>query len=159
MIPTRTPIGAGTVNLTKADMELGDGGRDIGLRFTDLDLESLEGIDILDAYIEFTARSGSSGAINATVKLENSLNPATFSAASGPTDRDTFDFTANWTDNSVPATGSTFRTDDLSDLIEEFIMAKAADLGTDNDLAFIIEDVSGVRKALSFEGGEAPELV
>jgi hypothetical protein len=150
---------AGTVNLTKADLELGDGGRDIGLRFTDLDLESLEGVDILDAYIEFTARSGSSGAVSATVKLENSLNPATFSAASGPADRDTFDFTADWTDSSVPAAGSKFRTDDLSDLIEAFLASKNAELGTDDDLAFVIEDVSGVRKALSFEGGAAAELV
>ena len=36
---------------------------------------------------------------------------------------------------------------------------KSSDLGTDDDLAFIIEDVSGVRKALSFEGGAAAELV
>ena len=151
--------GAGTVNLTKTDLELGDGGRDIGLRFTDLDLESLEGVDILDAYIQFTARSGSSGAINATVKLQDTVSAATFSAASGPTDRDTFDFVANWTDSSVPAAGSTFRTDDLSDLIEAFVAAKSADLGTQDDLAFIIEDVSGVRKALSFEGDAAPELV
>jgi hypothetical protein len=152
-------VDAGTVNLTKADMELGDGGRDIGLRFTDLDLESLEGVDILDAYIQFTARSGSSGAVSATVKLEDTLSAATFSAASGPTDRDTFDFVADWTDSSVPAAGSTFRTDDLSDLIEAFVAAKSGDLGTQDDLAFIIEDVSGVRKALSFEGGAAAELV
>ena len=151
--------GAGTVNLTKADVELGDGGRDVGLRFTDLDLKSLEGVDILDAYIQFTARSGSSGAINATVKLEDTLSAATFSAASGPTDRDTFDFVANWTDSAVPASGSTFRTDDLSDLIETFVAEKSADLGMQDDLAFVIEDVSGVRKALSFEGGAAAELV
>ena len=140
-------------------MELGDGGRDVGLRFTDLDLESLEGVDILDAYIQFTARSGSSGAINATVKLQDTVSAATFSAASGPTDRDTFDFVANWTDSSIPAAGSTFRTDDLSDLIEAFVLEKSLDLGTQDDLAFIIEDVSGVRKALSFEGAAAPELV
>jgi hypothetical protein len=152
---------AGTVNLFKTDMELGDGGRDIGLRFTDLDLANLVGVDITDAYIEFTARSGSSGAINATIKLQDTVSAPTFSLASGPADRlaDTFDFVANWTDSAVPPTGSTFRTDDFSDLVEAFIVANSGDLGQSNDLAFIIEDISGVRKTLSFDSGGAPELV
>ena len=151
---------AGTVNLTKTDLELGDNGRDIGLRFTDLDLQSLEGANIVDAYIEFTARSGNSSPINATIKLQDTLTAPTFTFANGPTDRsDTFEFTATWNDSTVPTTGSTFRTDNFAGLIETFLDDKSGDLGTADDLAFIIEDVSGVRKALSFEGGEPAELV
>ena len=37
--------------------------------------------------------------------------------------------------------------------------SRNGELSNSDALAFIIEDVSGVRKALSFEGGEAPELV
>ena len=153
---------AGTVNLAKADLELGDGGRDVGLRFTELDLLSLAEADITDAYIEFTARSGNIGTIDATIKLQNTLSAPTFTGANGPTDRlaDAFVFDqTTWTDSSVPTTTSTFRTTNFADLIEAFIADKSGDLTTDDELVFIIEDVTGVRKALSFEGGDAPVLV
>ncbi|WP_299819400.1 cadherin-like domain-containing protein [uncultured Jannaschia sp.] len=150
----------GSVNLGKTDLELGDGGRDIGLRFTDLDLESLEGVDITDAYIEFTARSngGSSGTVEARIALEDSISAATFSSGNTPMDRDRFDF-VEWSDGDVPGAGEVFRTADFSDMLEDFLVEWQDDLGTSDDIAFVIEDESGVRKAQSFEGGAAPVLV
>ena len=154
--------GNDTVNLTKADLELGDGGRDLGLRFTDLDLAVLVGADITDAYIEFVGRpsGGSTGTVQATVALENSLSAATFAPGDGPRDRDTFDF-VEWTDGGVPGAGQTFRTTDLSGLLEDFIAANQGAVGGGDDLAFVIEDIAGVRKAVAFDADpeDAPVLV
>ena len=150
----------GGVNLGKTDLELGDSGRDLGLRFTDLDLASLEGVDITDAYIEFTTRpnGGNSGTVEARVALEDSISAATFSSGDTPMDRDRFDF-VEWSDGDVPGAGEVFRTADFSDMLEDFLLDWEDDLTTSDDIAFIIEDESGVRKAQSFEGGEAPVLV
>lgn len=149
----------GAINLTKADLELGDGGRDLGLRFTGLDLAGVDPADLIDAYIEFTARSGSSGTVSATIKIEDSLSAATFSAADTPADRDTFAFETNWTDSAVPGAGAKFRTDSFAEALESFLVANQGAVSGSDELAFVIEDIGGVRKALSFDGGAAPELV
>jgi hypothetical protein len=153
--------GGGAVDLTKPNLELGDAGRDIGLRFTGLDLESLAGNNITSAYIEFTngASGGSSGTIDAVIALENSFSTETFSTASKPADRDQFVFNTDWVDSIVPDSGEVFRTEDISDMLEAFIGSFESGLSNDDDLTFIITDNAGIREISSFEGGNAPKLV
>lgn len=150
----------GNVNLGKSDIELGDGGRDVGLRFQDVDLASLQGVDITDAYLQFTTRAngGNVGALSATIAIEDSVSAATFSGANSPLDRDQFDF-VQWTDTDVPGAGEEFRSVNFAGMLEAFVAEWDGSLETDNDIAFVIEDDNGVRRFESFEGGDAPVLV
>jgi hypothetical protein len=158
----------GAVNLSKKDLELGDSGRDLGLRFTELDLASLGNADITDAYIEFTGRDngGNSGALVATIKLDDTLSAPTFSSGNSPASRvdggaDDFVFAVEWSDSNVPAANASFRTTNFADEFEAFLATYATELGSSDALAFVIEDQSGVRKAQSFDGDpeDAPILV
>ncbi|SLN64974.1 Quinoprotein glucose dehydrogenase B precursor [Roseivivax jejudonensis] len=153
--------GGGAVNVTKTDLELGDSGRDIGLRFTGLDLEFLESVTITGAYLEFTNRAsgGSSGTIEAAIALEDSVSTETFSQANAPLTRDQFDFVTDWVDSDVPGGGETFESADFTEMLEAFLTDKAGGLSSSDDLVFVITDEAGIRKMSSFEGGSPAELV
>ncbi|MCA0948472.1 cadherin-like domain-containing protein [Salipiger pacificus] len=150
----------GTVNLTKSDLELGDSGRDIGLRYEGVDLASLKGMDITGAYLQFTTRAGGGnvGALSATIAIQDSVSAQTFSSSEGPRDRDIFDF-VEWTASDIPVANQTFQSVDFSDMLEDFVAEWADDITGSEDIAFIIEDGFGVRKIDSYEAGNAPILI
>lgn len=139
-----------------ADLEFGLNGslQYVGMRFTNIDIPDDK--VIAEAYFQFEANGSDSGAASFTIEIEATEAAATYSGASTPDDRTylTEDFDWNnvedWTD------GQTYRTPDLSDLIEAAI---GTDGVVDGELGFRITG-TGARAAHSFDSdGEAPQLV
>lgn len=139
-----------------SDLEMGDNGGQqyVGLRF--------EGVDIgpdsvlVDAYIEFEALESNSGAAQFSIAIEDTESAAPYSAGNAPGGRsyvDEFVWTpGEWTE------GETYRTPDLSTLIENVVGANGVG---DGELGFLIDGIAGSRVAYPFgnDGGDAPELV
>ncbi|MGR3593340.1 MAG: hypothetical protein ACU0B9_15690, partial [Limimaricola soesokkakensis] len=109
---------------------------------------------ITDAYLQFTSLQTSSGTANFTIGIQGSETAATFSSGAPPQSRVTVDEFA-WSNVEQWTAGGTYRTPDISGLIETVI---GADGATNAALAFIVAG-SGSRVASSFDSGAGPELV
>ncbi|MGR3631968.1 MAG: hypothetical protein ACU0A8_07580 [Limimaricola soesokkakensis] len=156
-----TPIGAsfddweqfGGAN--SKDLEFGLSGSQtqaVGMRFDGIDIPQTA--IITDAYLRFTSLETSSGAANFTIGIQGSETAATFSSGAPPQSRVIVDEFA-WSNVGQWTAGGTYRTPDISGLIETVI---GADGATNAALAFIVEG-TGSRMASSFDNGNAPELV
>ena len=148
------PVGE-TTNLMKSDVEIGDNGRDAGLRFVDLDLASIaNGGIITNAYIELTTRDagGNQGAANFTVSLENSLDGDTFSLGEDLGDRQLFSQSTTWSQSTIPSPNETLQIDGLEGMLQSFIDTNGLVESSSDTFVFVIEDNAGVRKVDSFEG-------
>ncbi|MGR3497788.1 MAG: hypothetical protein ACU0E9_02670, partial [Limimaricola soesokkakensis] len=156
-----TPIGASSDDWEQfggggsGDLEFGLNGsraQAVGMRFEGIDIPQTA--TITDAYLQFTSLETSSGAANFTIGIQGSETAATFSSGAPPQSRVTADEFA-WSNVEQWTAGGTYRTPDISGLIETVI---GADGATNAALAFIVAG-SGSRVASSFDSGAAPELV
>src|SRR5690606_33959774 len=91
-----------------------------GFRFTNLQIP--QGTDILSAYLEFTAATDDSSSSNLTLKIQRTDN-ASSPCSGGKSceelgDKTYYSTTVAW--NAVPAfsTGMTYRTPDISSLLQ-----------------------------------------
>ncbi|PSK80470.1 Calx-beta domain-containing protein [Limimaricola soesokkakensis] len=137
------------------DLEFGLNGSQtqaVGMRFEGIDIP--QSAIITDAYLQFTAFETSSGAASFTIGIQGSENAATFSSSAPPQSRAIADEFA-WSNVEQWTVGGTYRTPDISELIETVI---GNDGASNAALAFIVEG-SGSRAANSFNNGDAPELV
>jgi type IV pilus assembly protein PilY1 len=129
-----------------------------GLRFTDLDIP--RGVDITSAYIEFTADRGYSGDFSFSIEAQDSGNAQSYtSSANDITDRATNGASVTWATGDAVAAGQTYRTPDISELVEDIV--DRTDWCGGNDMAFMITGVEGLRSAWSYNGDPslAPKLV
>ncbi|MCZ4260855.1 calcium-binding protein [Limimaricola sp. G21655-S1] len=156
-----TPIGASSDDWEQfggggsKDLEFGLNGSQpqaVGMRFDGIDIPQTA--IITDAYLQFTAFETSSGAANLTIGIQGSESAATFSSSAPPQSRVIVDEFA-WSNVEQWTAGGTYRTPDISELIETVI---GADGASNAALAFIVAG-SGSRVASSFNNGDAPELV
>jgi hypothetical protein len=133
----------------------------VGLRFTELDIP--EGATITEAYLELTAKSSRSDAVSINVTAQRDPNAPAFvdqeleNISSRPTTfaRHTW-MTRDWT------AGNTYRTGDLSALIEEVMSLDGWQSG--NAIVFILTGTStdNWQEAHSYRSGtedERPRLV
>ena len=137
------------------DLEFGLNGSNpqaVGIRFDGIDIPDTA--NIVDAYLQFTARETSSGAASFTIGIEGTENAATFSSAAPPQTRGIVD-EFNWSNVEQWSAGTIYRTPDISELIETVIGNDGVSNGA---FAFVIEG-SGSRVASSFNDNIAPELV
>ncbi|MGR3737629.1 MAG: malectin domain-containing carbohydrate-binding protein, partial [Limimaricola soesokkakensis] len=137
------------------DLEFGLNGSQpqaVGMRFEGIDIPQTA--IITDAYLQFTAFGTSSGAASFTIGIQGSESTATFSSSAPPQSRVIVDEFA-WSNVEQWTAGGTYRTPDISELIETVI---GADGASNAALAFIVAG-SGSRVASSFNNGDAPELV
>jgi len=156
-----TPVGASSDDWEQfggggsGDLEFGLNGsraQAVGMRFDGIDIPQTA--TITDAYLQFTSLQTSSGTANFTIGIQGSETAATFSSGAPPQSRVTADEFA-WSNVEQWTAGGTYRTPDISALIETVI---GADGATNAALAFIVAG-TGSRVASSFDSGDAPELV
>ncbi len=151
------PYFSGYPYMDSSDLELTfDGGeQEVGIRFASLAVPA--GATITEAYIQFTADASHDGETNLTVLVENSVNPATYSAdvLNDVSNREKFQLPVEW--SNVPAwtaglAGIDQRTPDLAALVQHIIDSEGWASG--NPINFIITG-TGRREAESFENDEA----
>ena len=136
------------------DLEFGDDGQSVGLRFKGLELD--KEADIKSAYFVFEAAETSKGAAKFEIEVEDTTAAKTYTKANGPDARAYLDEDVDWNPGAWKK-GETYKSADVSDLIEAVI----AEGGLDalDALAFRISG-TGERTAEAFEGsGQAPQLV
>lgn len=138
------------------DLEFGLNGslQSVGMRFTNVDIPADK--VIAEAYFQFEANGSDSGPASFTIEIEGSEAAATYSTASTPDDRSYLTEDFDWNDVEDWTDGNTYRTPDISDLIEAAI---GTDGVLDGELGFRITG-TGARAAHSFDSdGAAPELI
>lgn len=136
------------------DLEFGDDGQSVGLRFKGLELD--KEADIKSAYFVFEAAENSKGAAHYEIEVEDTTNAKAYTKANGPDARAYLDADVDWNPGAWKA-GETYKSADIAELIEAVI--KEGGLDALDSLAFRISG-SGERVAEAFEGkGQAPELV
>jgi hypothetical protein len=142
-----------------ADLDLGrTQGADnaVGLRFRDMTLDPEAEIE--SAYFVFTASGDSAAGGSLTIQLQNYMSAKNFVSGADLNTRGYLGETVAWDDIGAWEAGKTYRSADISTLIETLI----GDGGIDalDALVFRIAG-TGTHSARSFEGGAAtaPELV
>ncbi|MEM7718752.1 MAG: putative Ig domain-containing protein [Pseudomonadota bacterium] len=147
-----------------SDLEFGLNGTTsqyVGLRFDDIDIP--DGAVITDAYLQFeafedspTAPNGDPLSASFTISIEDSENAVTYSAGNAPDARSYLTDDIEWNDVEAWSDGSTYRTPDLTSLIQAVAGADGVSGGS---FGFLIEG-SGSRVAHSFDSnGTEPELI
>ncbi|MEM9972689.1 MAG: malectin domain-containing carbohydrate-binding protein [Pseudomonadota bacterium] len=140
-----------------SDLEFGlNGGalQYVGLRFDGIDIP--DGATITDAYLQFEAFEDSDVASSFTIQIEDTENAVTYGDSNTPADRTYLADDIDWDDVEVWVDGGTYRTPDLTALIQAVI---GSDGVSDGAFGFLIEG-SGSRAAHAFDGpGAEPELV
>lgn len=131
-----------------------------GFRFTNLQIP--QGTDILSAYLEFTAATDDSSSSNLTLKIQRTDNAS--SPCSGGRsceelgDKTYYSTTVAW--NAVPAfsTGMTYRTPDISSLLQ--LVVDRSGWNSGNAMLLAITG-SGNRKVVSYNSSasSAPRLI
>lgn len=126
------------------------------VRFEDVRIAN--GASILEAHLQFTARTDESGSMNIVVKGENSDNANTFSSdTNNITDRPTVG-SVTWTPGPWIVNGN-YESPDIAGIIES-IVARAG-WASGNDLALRVDATGGgARRAFTYDGasGAAPLL-
>ncbi|HSL25716.1 MAG TPA: PKD domain-containing protein, partial [Acidimicrobiia bacterium] len=154
-------LGTGGMRLANADLELvvkaGDVQK-VGLRFANVGVPA--GATVESAYVQFRSNGVSTGAVNLTIKAQNSVAPPTFvSQQFNITNRTTGNQAVTWNPPDWPVdnqTGEAQRTSDLKNVIQEVIGLPG--WGTTGDDIVLIFTGSGTRVANAIEGGFASEL-
>ncbi|OUS06708.1 hypothetical protein A9Q81_02165 [Gammaproteobacteria bacterium 42_54_T18] len=155
-------ISNGVVDKNSSDLELEfDNGYSrhqlVGMRFGQLNIP--QGSEISQAYIEFVADGDSTGNSGLTIRGEKVDNANAFAVVvNNISDRPLTSASASW-DTSNWFDGVTYRTADISNVIEEIVGRDG--WTASSNLALIISGTSGTHRAYSFNGseGQAPRLV
>jgi hypothetical protein len=131
----------------------GSGAQSVGLRFKGMEIE--DGAEIESAHFVFTAAKTSQGAARFQIEIEDTTAARAYGRTAMPDGRDYHATDVDWSAGAWTK-GATYRSADVSDLIEAVI----GDGGLDalDALAFRISG-SGARAATAFEAGAAPTLV
>ncbi len=120
-----------------------------GLRFTDLAIP--RGVTITEAYIEFTADRDSTGNYDFDITVEDSSAPAAYTDTNGNiSGRATVATSIDWAGSEAMSADQTFRTPDLSTLVQA-VSARGDWCGGD-DMGFVITGTEGLRTAWSNDG-------
>ena len=126
----------------------------VGLRFTGLGVAA--GAEIESAYFVFTANAAAAAGGSLEIEIQDGLGARDFVSGTWVNSRAWVDESVAWTPGAW-AKGGTYRSADVSDLIEGLLAGGGLD--PDDALAFRITG-TGTRSAHAFEGsGAAPELV
>ncbi len=142
----------GTMYSSSSDLELTeDGGtQTIGLRFTNIKIP--QGTTIMEAYLDFTAKSSHSGATSLTIKAEKSADAGAFtSSAYDLTSRTLTSASTAWSPSAWTAE-ETYTSPDIKSIVQEIVNEGAWDGG--HALNIIISG-SGLRRAWSNDGQPA----
>lgn len=153
----------GSMSRTSSDLELvvdDVTDQEIGMRFLSVGL--LQGANITNAYIQFTADANDEGATTLTFYGEDTDDALTFSSSDGDiTGRTNRTAPVAW--NSVPAwtsgaAGDDQKTPDLKTIIQQIVDRPG---WSDENALVIIVDGTGERTACSYDGdaAKAPLLV
>jgi Tfp pilus tip-associated adhesin PilY1 len=156
----------GTVYLRSVDLDMvcdGYQGGANGIRFQNVIMPSdWPGNPIIEAYIEFTARSSDSSVADLTITGQAVVVAPVFTTGFKNITNRLGDATATVSWNAVPAwsaeeTGADCRTPDIHNIVNEIV---AAGWTSGNSMVFIIEG-TGCRRAYAYEGdsSKAPVLV
>jgi hypothetical protein len=139
-----------------SDLEFGLNGSQtqfVGIRFDGIQLEA--GAQIAEAWIEFEANGTETGDADFTIAIEDGTDVPTYSGANSPAERDYLADELVWADVEGWTNGQTYRTPDISGLIEDLVGGAAVE---DGAFGFLFEG-SGSRAAHSFDSdGDAPVL-
>jgi hypothetical protein len=144
--------------LADADLDLGEiagAANAVGLRFRDLDLPA--GAEIEEAHFVFTASGDAAAGGSLAIEMQDYVPAKDFERGQGIDARNYLDTSVAWDHIGAWTAGETYRSPDISALIE----AVAGDGGLDaqDALAFRITG-DGTRAVRAFEAGSgAPELV
>ncbi len=159
------PTGVLAANLTSANLEFGSdnyGSNDpaepqkvnvVGMRFNGLDLPA--GTEITDAYLEFQAYATNSVASDFEISIQNSLTGGVFTTTVSNFTGRSFVGGVDWVPEAWVA-GQTYRTPDISGLIEQVIGSGGLDAA---DVLVFRVTGTGVREAHSFEASGAQPVL
>jgi hypothetical protein len=141
-----------------ADLDLGQAqGADnpVGLRFKGMTLDP--GAEITSAYFVFTASAASAAGGSLTIEIQNYMAAKNFVSGADLNDRSYLGETVAWDDIGAWEAGQTYRSADISALIEA--LTAGGGLDALDALAFRISG-TGAHSAQAFDGGgAAPGLV
>jgi hypothetical protein len=142
-----------------ADLDLGTtaaGASNVGLRFTGLELASGKAIE--NAYFVFTASAASAAGGDLTIGIQNNLAAMNFATGKQLDGRTYLPETVAWDDLGAWQAGKTYRSADVSTLIEA--MVDGGGIDALDTLVFRLSG-TGTRAAHAFDGdaAAAPELV
>ena len=127
----------------------------VGLRFTGLEVEA--GAEIESAYFAFTANAAAAAGGSLAIQLQGSLEARDYATGKALDQRTYLGETAAWDDIGAWEAGKTYRSADISDLIE--VLVAGGGLEAEDALVFRLAG-TGTRSAYSFDSaGAAPELV
>ena len=153
-------LGSGAVQLGSVDLDMASAGTPqvAGMRFA---LDVPPGAVVTAAYVQFTAKEGSSGGASLSVRAQAADNASAFSSASGDlTGRPRTSAAVAWSPGAwtLNAAGAAQRTPDLAALVQAVVDRSGWQAG--NHLALLV-DGSGKRSAWSYDGkaSAAPLLV
>ena len=147
-------INNGSMYRDSSDLELiRDGSRDqeVGIRFTNVQIP--QGANITNVYIEFTADESQSGATSLTIHGEDRNNAGRFQDSRyNISNRRRTSASVNWPNLPAWTTGNTYRTPDLTAIVQEIVDRGGWNSG--NAMVFIITG-SGHRTAESYNGSQS----
>jgi hypothetical protein len=162
MVSTRIATGEDDFEIahgaSNSDLDLGivnDRANPVGMRFTGLDLPAEAAIS--SAYFVFTANADAAAGGSLAIEIQDTLDARDFVTGKYLKHRSYLEETVTWDGIGAWQKDESYRSADISDLIEALI----ADGGLDalDALAFRVSG-TGTRSAYAFEdAGPAPELV
>ncbi len=154
----------GTMYFNSTDLEFvydgnNRGNQTIGLRFNNVPV--LQGVDIYDAYVQFTTDETNTASTSLTIKGEDTDHSDAFTAVDqNLSSRAKTSALANWNPpnwTQVGQSGMAQRTPDISNIIQEIVNRQGYSAG--NSITLIING-NGKRTAESYNGSaaQAPQL-
>ncbi|WP_210396388.1 PilC/PilY family type IV pilus protein [Motiliproteus sediminis] len=139
-----------SMDLDSTDLDLGD--KIIGLRYQNLPL--IQGAQITNAYIEFTADETDSGTANYTIYGHNSGDSGAFTTATNNiSNRSKTTASVSWSPETWNSVGGQYRSPNIAPILQEIIAR--GDWSAGNALGLVIEG-SGDRVAESYDGSTLP---
>ena len=126
-----------------SDLDLSYPGQRVGLRFSSLSIP--QGAEITKAYVRFKASANDSGSTTLTIRAHDTDSASSFKASKrNISSRSTTSASERWRPSSWRK-GRTYRSDDLSEVVQEVVNRRGWDSG--NALALIVTgDSSSTRR-------------
>lgn len=127
------------------DLDLSYKGQKVGLRFSSLNIP--QGAKITKAYVKFKAADSNGGSATVTIRAHDTDSASSFSTSKrNISSRSTTSASERWSPSSWRR-GSTYKSDDIADVVQEVVNRNGWDSG--NALALIISGSGSNREAVS----------
>ena len=127
------------------DLDLSYKGQKVGLRFSSLSIP--QGAKITKAYVKFKAADSNGGSVTVTIRAHDTDSASSFSRSKrNISSRSTTSASERWSPSSWRR-GSTYKSDDIRDVVQEVVNRRGWDSG--NALALIISGSGSNREAVS----------